>query len=108
MHSSGVEEREETPVTPVQGRKRRRDWVWTLGLLECDETTPDGNGGAELKMLGAKASKCMGEPHPIKLDTEMEDAPLEYSTSDDKLGLPMTSNYLEPECINQSIICDDG
>lgn len=42
-HVNAAIEADEVPPTPVTNRrKRRREWVWTLGSLEGGPKTPDG------------------------------------------------------------------
>ena len=119
MQLSDEDEREETPVTPVQGRKRRRDWVWTLGSLESEKTRRDGKDGMEglvlehnmpeAKTLDHNPSDYSNQlSHPLQLDREIEDAPLEYIITSDKPDLPNTSTFLQPRSMIQPIMCDDG
>ncbi|MCJ1237881.1 hypothetical protein MMC14_005868 [Varicellaria rhodocarpa] len=114
-------EQEETPATPVQGQIRRRNWVWTLGPLERDNTLCDGKDvveGLELQTQTPQLEKIdeTGRPSefnnrinsPSSIDTKMEDAPLEYAELSDQPGYLVASDVLKPPMsMLHPIICDD-
>ena len=114
-------EHQETPATPVQGRKRRQDWVWTLGSLACDKTLCDGKNVVEEPELQTQTPRLgkideTGRPSefnnrvspPSSIDTEMEDAPLEYAESSNQPRYLMASDVLKPPMsMLRPIICDD-